>query len=160
MKSYQPSAVKNRHWLNELEDAFRPFFYDSLPIGRQNLFSSLEDNFDLQETDDYFLLTLDVPGIDPKNIQLKVQENTLSLTAKEEDKKENSSGFKKQSRSLNQSFSLPASVNLERIEANCENGVLEVIFPKKKSVKPRSIAVQSQPSFMEKIKKQLNKINH
>ena len=153
MKSYQ--AVKNNHWFGELEDAFHPFFHENLPIGHQNLFSSLADNFNFQETDDYFLLTVDVPGIDPKNIQIKVQENILSLAAKEGGKKENGSGLKNHTRrSLSQSFCLPAAAELERIEANCQNGILEVILPKKKSVKPRAIEVQSQPSFMEKIKKQ------
>ena len=125
--------------------------------------SSLEDQgffhsgvlYDVQETNEYYRLHLDIPGVNPKNIRLKVQEQTLSVSA---DENKETTGWK-QSRKFSTSFSLPVHVDAEKISANVENGIMDIILPKKQTAQIKEIPVQSSSSqgFIEKVKKQFNK---
>jgi len=123
--------------------------------------SSIEDKkflrsevpYDVQETNEYYRLHLDVPGVDPKNIHVKVQEHTLSVSA---DESKEEKGWR-QSRTFNTSFTLPAHVDAESISANVENGVMDIILPKKQTAQMKKIPVQSSSSqgFIEKVKNNL-----
>lgn len=114
--------------------------------------------YDVQEKNEYYRLHLDIPGVDPKNIRLKIQEQTLSVSAAESKETNNW----KQNRSFSTSFSLPAHISTEKISANVENGVMDIILPKKQTAQVKEIPVQSSPSqgFIEKVKKQFNKAQH
>ena len=114
--------------------------------------------YDVQETNEYYRLHLDVPGVDPKNIRLKVQEQTLSVSA--DDSKEKKHW--RQHRAFSTSFSLPAYVDAGKISANVENGVMDIILPKKQTAQVKEIPIQSSSSegFIEKVKKQFNKAQH
>ena len=128
--------------------------------------SSMEDKdfcrsvvpYDVQETNEYYRLHLDIPGVDPKNIRLKIKEQILSVSTDESKETDNW----KQSRSFNTSFSLPAYIDAEKISANVENGVMDIILPKKQTAQMKEIPVQSSSSqgFIDKVKKQFNKAQH
>ena len=138
----------NRSWFNDFEDVFYPFFIQ--PALSENKKLSQRAPYDVHETDEFYQLSLDVPGIDPKNIQLKVQENTLHISTNEDKNMKNQ-------RSVSTSFSLPHHVDADKISANIENGVMDIVLPKKKSAQLKEIPVQSSSShgFLEKVKKQL-----
>lgn len=135
-------------WLSDFEELLpssmedKKFFHSGVP-------------YDVQETNEYYRLHLDVPGVDPKNIRLKVQEQTLSVSAAENKETKDV----KQSRTFSTSFSLPTHVDASKIEANVENGVMDIILPKTQKAQMKEIPVQSSSSqgFIEKVKKQLNK---
>ena len=138
-------------WWNSLEEL--------LPAEMENRESTHSNiPYDVQETNEYYRLHLDIPGVDPKNIRLKIQEQTLSVSAAESKEANNW----KQSRSFNTSFSLPAHVDAGKISANVENGVMDIILPKKQTAQVKEIPVQSSSSqgFIEKVKKQFNKTQH
>ena len=144
-------SQRNRSWFNDFEDIFYPFFIQ--PALSENKQLSQRVPYDVHETDDFYQLSLDIPGIDPKNIQLKVQENTLHISANEDKQSKNM----KSQRRVSTSFSLPHHVEVSKISANMENGVMDIVLPKKKSAQLKEIPVQSSSShgFLEKVKKQL-----
>ena len=141
----------NRSWFNDFEDVFYPFFMH--PVLSEKTKHSKRVPYDLQETDEFYRLSLDVPGIDPKNIRLKIQENTLHISANEDKENKNM----KSHRHISTSFSLPHHVEVSTISANVENGVMDIVLPKKKSAQLKEIPVQSHSThgFFEKVKKQL-----
>ena len=128
-----------------------------------SLFGSEEGSFfrepshRIEEEDQYYRLSLDVPGVDPKNIRLKFKEGILSISSGESSKEDSKNSTLRKSRSFKTSFSLPSSVDGSRVSANVENGVMDVILPKRKTEKAKEIPVgsYSSTSFFEKIKKQL-----
>jgi HSP20 family protein len=101
---------------------------------------------DIRETDQGYVLSADLPGIPKEEIEINVSGNLLTLRAehKEESGEEGQeNGYRRQYRSFNQSFSLPSNVDPAKIEAHCENGLLEVWIPKTEKSQPRKIALQS-----------------
>ena len=95
---------------------------------------------DISENDKEFTLTADFPGFDKKDVNLKVEEGVLTLSAnRESDDKSNDGSFRireRRSGSFSRSFSLPENVLAENINAKFKNGTLAVSIPKAEEVKP------------------------
>ena len=90
---------------------------------------------DLKETNEELIAKFDLPGIDKKDIHLKVTENTLEVKAeKKEELKEEREGFFRQERAYRGFYRrtlLPKKVKPEQVQAEYKNGVLTVHLPKK-----------------------------
>lgn len=94
-------------------------------------------NFGVQEEEEQYVATLDLPGVKKKDIDLKVEGKSLSIKAKRNTRgKENS-----EEQSIQHSLTLGDGVNTENIHATLEDGVLEIILPKAEANKSRQIAV-------------------
>ena len=102
---------------------------------------------DIKETDDSFVIIADIPGVDPKDIEVHMENGVLTIKGeKETEKKDESEGYKRIERSYGsfyRRFSLPDSANAEKITANSNHGVLEVTIAKQEKVQPRKISVNS-----------------
>ena len=102
-------------------------------------------NVDIKETENEIVLHADVPGIDEKDIDIKLEDGTLTLKGErkfEQEKK--GEGYHRIERgygSFVRCFSVPDSVDPEHVKAAYKNGVLSVTLPKKEVAKPRSIKV-------------------
>jgi HSP20 family protein len=101
---------------------------------------------DIFETDNELVLKADVPEVDPKNVAIQLENGTLTLKGerKFEDQK-NGKGFHRIERSygtFTRAFSLPDTVDGEKVKADYKNGVLTITLPKKEVAKPRSINVE------------------
>jgi HSP20 family protein len=100
---------------------------------------------DIFETENELLLKADLPGLEMSNIDIQIENGTLSLRG--ERKYENASkdgGFHRVERgygSFARYFSLPETVDPEKVKAEYKNGVLTVTLPKKEVAKPRQIKV-------------------
>lgn len=100
---------------------------------------------DIVETENEIVLKADLPGIDPKDVEINVENDTLSLRGErnyEKDVKEK--GYRRVERaygSFVRSFTLPGTVDSEKIEAEYKNGVLEIKLPKRAEAKPKQIKV-------------------
>lgn len=96
----------------------------------------------ITETEKEFMLDLAAPGLERKDFNVEVENNTLKISAeKEEEKEEGSGGYSRKEYSFNsfsRTFSLPNNVKEGNIDARYENGVLKVTLPKVKEtpVKP------------------------
>lgn len=102
---------------------------------------------DIKEEKDRFVIIADIPGVDPKDIEVHMENGMLTIKGeKETEKKEEREGYKRVERSYGsfyRRFSLPDTADAEKITAKSNNGVLEVRIGKQEQVQPRKISVNS-----------------
>ena len=102
---------------------------------------------DISEENDRFVIHADLPGVDPKDIEVTMENGVLTLKGERAaEKKEDSQGYTRIERAhgtFYRRFSLPDTADADRIEAHGKNGVLEITVPKQEKVQPRRIAVKS-----------------
>jgi HSP20 family protein len=102
---------------------------------------------DIKEEENQFLITADVPGVDPENIDVTMENGLLTIKGErkfESDVKRN--GYRRFERlhgTFYRRFSLPDYADADNISATCKNGVLTVTVPKSGAVKPRRIEVKA-----------------
>jgi len=101
---------------------------------------------DIYETGDSIVIKAELPDVDQKDIDVRIEDNTLILRGerKHEDevKKENYHRIERYFGTFQRSFTLPATINQEKVEANCDKGVLTITLPKKEEKKPKQISIQ------------------
>lgn len=104
---------------------------------------------DLRETDKELIASIEIPGVDKKDIQLQITENNLEVKVeKKQEMKVEKKGYLKAERSYKgfyRSMSLPSRVIPQQAKASYKDGVLEVVMPKaekKKLEKAKKIEVQ------------------
>lgn len=107
--------------------------------------SSWTPTVDIFETENELVLSAEVPGINEKDIEIKIEDNTLTLRGERkfenETKEENYHRIERAYGSFFRSFSLPLSINQDIIKAEHLNGVLKIIMPKKPELKPRKVKI-------------------
>ncbi|MBZ0070898.1 MAG: Hsp20/alpha crystallin family protein [Thiohalobacteraceae bacterium] len=101
---------------------------------------------DIKEEPERFVIHADIPGVDPKDIEVRMENGILTIQGERlSEQKEEREGYKRIERvrgSFFRRFSLPDSANAEAISAKCQQGVLEVVIPKQEKVQPRRIQVE------------------
>jgi HSP20 family protein len=101
---------------------------------------------DIFETDNELVLKADIPGVDQKDIDIRIENGTLSIKGERKfEKEENNKGFHRMERSYGsfvRYFTLPETVDTEHVKAEYNNGVLNLTLPKKEIAKPKAIKVQ------------------
>lgn len=102
---------------------------------------------DVEENEDHYLLTLEMPGISKDQIKIECVDHLISISGerkREFNKKEDTYWYaERRFGKFQRSFTLPAGVNAEKIEANYQDGVLRLYVPKAESAKPRQIKVST-----------------
>ena len=100
---------------------------------------------DIYESENALVLTAEVPGLDENEVEIKIEDNTLILQGErkfeKEKKEENYHRIERSYGSFYRSFSLPNYINVEKISAEHENGVLKITMPKKPELKPRKVKI-------------------
>ncbi|MCT4456891.1 Hsp20/alpha crystallin family protein [Lactiplantibacillus paraplantarum] len=102
---------------------------------------------DIKENDDQYTMKVDVPGIDKQDIALKYRDGTLSIAVKrdsisdESDKDGNIIASERQTGRFGRQYALP-DVDVDKIEARYENGVLQLTLPKKAAADTHHIEIQ------------------
>ncbi len=108
--------------------------------------SSWAPAVDIKEEDSRFVLHADLPGIEPGDIEITMDQGVLTIKGERVfDKEEESNGYKRIERARGtfyRRFSLPDTADADNIEAQGKNGVLEIVIPKKQAVQPRRITVK------------------
>ncbi len=101
---------------------------------------------DIREDEDRFVIHADVPGIDPENIDVTMENGVLTISgSREGTERTEKEGYRRVERVTGRffrRFTLPDTANPEAISAKSRNGVLEVIIPKQAQVMPRKISVE------------------
>jgi HSP20 family protein len=101
---------------------------------------------DVRETGDSLVLTMEIPGIDPKAVDIAVENNRLTVsgerTFESADEGESYHRVERAFGSFARSFRLPNRFDADNIEARSKHGVLTLVIPKREEAKPRSIKVQ------------------
>ena len=102
---------------------------------------------DVSETDDKLIVETSLPGCDPKDVEISVVGNTLTIKAEkkqEEEKEEKGKYYRRERRygAFQRSLTLPTEVNAEAAEATFEKGELKLTLPKVEAVKPKRIEIK------------------
>jgi HSP20 family protein len=102
---------------------------------------------DIYETENELVLKADIPDVDPKNVGIQLENGTLTLKGERvfEQQKNGHRGFHRIERGYGQfvrAFSLPETVDGEKVKADYRNGVLTITIPKKEVAKPKTINVE------------------
>jgi HSP20 family protein len=100
---------------------------------------------DVHETENELVLKADVPDVDLKDIDIQVENQTLTVKGHRQFEKEgNSKAYHRIERSYGsfvRSFTVPTSVDTEKVAAEYKNGVLTIRLPKKEAAKPRQVKI-------------------
>src|SRR5437588_8026005 len=100
---------------------------------------------DVYEDEHNVSLKIEVPGIDEKDIDVRIENNTLTVHGErkieKEEKEENYRRVERQYGSFTRTFNLPTTVDAEKVSANYDKGVLKISLPKKAEAKPKQIKV-------------------
>ncbi|HOV56301.1 MAG TPA: Hsp20/alpha crystallin family protein [Rhodanobacteraceae bacterium] len=141
---YQPWTTPNR-FQDEMKQVFDRFFSNDEGDQSNVVTSQWTPRVDIKEEDKRFVILADVPGVDPKDIEVHMDKGILSI--KGERKSESSAqgaGFTRVERShglFYRRFALPDSADAENITAAGKHGVLEISIPKKPETTPRRINI-------------------
>jgi HSP20 family protein len=140
---YQPwSLVHRMH-----QDLDRIFGRDDQDDESWGAVSEWMPAVDVQETKDAFLITADLPGVDPKDIDITMENGVLSLRGRRShEKSTEENGFRRIERSSGEffrRFTLPDVADSEQISAQTNNGVLTVRIAKRAEVQPKKIEVKA-----------------
>src|SRR5579884_430612 len=149
-----------------LQDRMNRLFRESFnDAGRDESLttSSFAPAVDVYEDEHKVTLSIEVPGIDEKDIDVRVENNVLTVHGErkfeKEQKEENFRRVERQYGSFTRSFTLPNTVDTESIQANYDKGVLKIQLAKKAEAKPKQIKVNvgSQKSIEGKEAKSTSK---
>ncbi len=101
---------------------------------------------DVYETKDAVVVEIEAPGLDKKDLHLSIQDNVLTVKGErrwqEEKKERNYHRVERVYGSFQRSFTLPASVDSNRVKATYKDGVLTITLPKVEEAKPKEISVK------------------
>jgi len=118
--------------------------------------SSWAPAVDIYEDENQLVLSAEVPGIEEKDVEIKIEDSTLIIQGErkmeKETKEENYHRLERAYGSFYRSFSLPNYIDQDKIHAEHENGVLKITMPKKPELRPRKVKIL-KTSTEEKPKK-------
>jgi HSP20 family protein len=108
---------------------------------------------DIYEDDHNITLKIEVPGIDQKDIDVRLENNTLTVRGErkfeKEEKEENFHRVERRYGSFFRAFTLPSTVDAENVNAEYDNGVLKIALAKKAEAKPKQIKVNIGQKALE-----------
>jgi HSP20 family protein len=100
---------------------------------------------DIYEQEGNIVLKAELPGIDPKDVDVRVENNVLTLRGERkfdnEVKRDNYHRVERAYGAFSRSFTLPNVIDTDRIKAEYKDGVLRMTLPKKEEAKPKQIAI-------------------
>jgi HSP20 family protein len=136
------STMQNR--INHMNRLFRESYSPEVPEEALTT-TNFAPPVDIYEDEHNITLKIDVPGIDEKDIDVRIEGNTLSVHGErkieKEEKEENFRRVERQYGEFTRSFTLPSSVDTGQVNANYDNGVLKIALAKRAEAKPKQIKV-------------------
>ena len=130
-----------------LQDRVNSLFQDFAGDSQTVTAAAFAPAVDVYENGEKVVLKLDIPGIKEEDLDIRVENQTLSVCGERkfesEEKEENFHRIERRYGSFFRSFSLPTTVDTENVEANYDAGVLKLELKKKASAQPRQIKIGS-----------------
>ena len=101
---------------------------------------------DIYEDEHSVVIKAEVPDVDQKDIDIRIENNTLTIRGERKHasdvKKENYYRVERYFGQFQRSFSLPNSIDQDKVQAACDKGILTITLPKSASTKPKQISVE------------------
>ena len=139
----QPQA---RHFQNEMKQFFNQFLTPDGDDQSNVVTSQWQPRVDIKEESKLFVIAADIPGVDPKDIEIHMDKGILTIRGERStESKEDGPRYSRVERAhgvFYRRFALPDSANPEGITASGRHGVLEIAIPKRPETTPRRISVQ------------------
>ena len=132
---------------SSLQGRLNHLFQQSAGEGSQESLTttSFAPAVDVYEDEHQVTLKIDAPGIDEKDIDVRLENRVLTVTGErkfeKEEKEENYRRVERQYGSFSRSFTLPSTIDAESVSANYEKGVLNIKLAKKAEAKPKQIKI-------------------
>jgi HSP20 family protein len=105
---------------------------------------------DIYDTDNALVLKADLPGVDPKGVQIRIEDGVLYLSgerkAETDVKEENYHRMERSYGTFSRSFSLPSSIDAEHVNAEYKDGQLILTMPKREEAKPKTVKINVNES--------------
>ena len=102
--------------------------------------------FDITENEKEFVVTAELPGVDPKNVDVTLTEDVLSVKGEKkhekEDKGEDFHRIERRYGSFHRSFRIPGKVKADKIDANYKDGILRLVLPKAEESGTKKIEIK------------------
>lgn len=135
-----------RHAVRGFDSLFDDLFH--FPTRASETETGFAPRTDIVENDDEITLTFEIPGMEKNDIKVSVANDMITVSGKRESKVENEKdGFVRReihSGEFSRSFTLPETINREKVSADYKNGLLVVKLGKLEEVKPKEIEVKVQ----------------
>lgn len=133
--------------ISSLQEQVNRLFEDSVLRGRSDdsALTTWAPAVDIYETENELVVKADLPDVEEKDLDVRVEDNTLTIRGERKFEKfvaeDNFLRVERAYGTFSRSFSLPHAVNAEAIKADYRNGVLNVHIPKREESKPKQIKV-------------------
>ncbi len=128
-------------WQEDFNQVLRQFFGDA----DTSLAGAFSPALDVEEDDDGFTLHVELPGVNPEEVDVSIEESVLSIAGQRnfyQDK--NSEGFRRVERRFgrfHRAIRLPDRVDPDKVDARYKDGLLTITVPKAESAKPRRVKI-------------------
>lgn len=118
----------------------------SRQVEQANPTKSWIPSVDIRETEESYQLSMDLPGVDPKNIEVSMDNDVLEISGERKSEHDGAmtNGYQRRERqqgSFKRRFKLPQEADTTEISASSEHGVLQVLIKKRSDLLPRKITV-------------------
>ena len=149
LATYRPNTIQNA--LSDFDRYFESFFGDSILAPAARMLNQLPA-VDIRETENAYVLDMDLPGFDEKNIEVHVDGSSLTIASKQEEardvkkEEENQGTFVLRERRVNsfsRSFKLPENADSEAVNASFKNGILNLEIKKRAEAQKRAIQINA-----------------
>jgi len=132
----------------EMDQLFDTFFTpaEARSFASSDLAAAVRPSVDVHETEQAYTVTAELPGIDQKDIELNLSDNTLTLRGEKRSERDEEDGGRRYSERSFGRFErvipFPAEVDADHVEASCENGVLKVVLPKNAKARDKTRRIE------------------
>jgi HSP20 family protein len=145
---YHPHSDALQNALSDFNRCFDSFFGDSIlsPTGRALHYLPAVD---IQETENSYVMEMELPGFDEKNIEVNIDGSSLTVASKQEEKKEKKEEDGKyilrerRNITFNRSFQLPDNADSSSVNATFKNGILNLSIKKRAESQKRMIQINA-----------------
>ena len=151
MTLYRPTTIQSA--LSDFDRYIESFFGDSPLAPAAKVFNRMPA-IDIRETENAYVLDIELPGYDEKEIEISVDGSSLTVSSKQEtakeEKKDNGDDKgtwilrERRHSSFNRSFKLPENANPEDVSAVFKNGILNMEIKKREEALKRTIPINSR----------------
>jgi len=146
LSHHEPWGLLNQ-FSNELNGLFPPRAISARNKENTTSASDWVPAVDIKEEAESFLIHADIPGVDPKDIDIHMENGVLTISGNRVDTKtDEQDGYRRVERSRGtflRRFTLPDTANADQISASSKHGVLEVTIPKQAKLQAKKITVNS-----------------
>lgn len=131
------------------DDFFAPIEPRSFAGGAPSVMGRAWPSLDVEDKDDAYVVRAELPGIDPKDVELNLRDNALTISGeKRAEHNEDEEGRRYSERSFGRferTIPFETEVDADKVEASCNNGVLTITLPKNARARDKSRRIEIKP---------------